>query len=304
MNSPTKSIVLASVAVLSWSTVATAFKVALSYLSVFETLFIACATSLVIFTILMTVEKSWGMLKKLSPSTWCLTAVMGLLNPVTYYLVLFESYDHLPAQVAQPINYFWPIALLILLAIFNRQPIPKKKYIGMVVSLAGLTAISLGGKSITGGISAYGLALAFGSAILWAVYWMLNDRIKHNLPESVSLFLGFMFGMIYMCIGACFVQVSIPSAPALMAGMYVGAFEIGIPFICFGMAIRTTDNPALINQMCYLAPFLSLFFISMVLHEPIMPTTFIGLVLIIAGIVYNQYFATRVKHSPIKSESL
>ena len=133
---------------------------------------------------------------------------------------------------------------------------------------------------------------------------MLNDRIKHNLPESVSLFLGFMFGMIYMCIGACFVQVSIPSAPALMAGMYVGAFEIGIPFICFGMAIRTTDNPALINQMCYLAPFLSLFFISMVLHEPIMPTTFIGLVLIIAGIVYNQYFATRVKHSPIKSESL
>lgn len=301
MNAHTKSIALASVAVLSWSTVATAFKVALSYLSVFETLFIACATALVIFTVLMTVEKSWGIIRKLPPSTWCLTAVMGLLNPVTYYLVLFESYDHLPAQVAQPINYFWPIALLILLAIFNRQPIPKKKYIGMVVSLVGLTAISLGGKSITGVISPYGLALAFGSAILWAVYWMLNDHIKNHLPESVSLFLGFLFGMIYMCIGACFMPVSIPSAPALMAGMYVGAFEIGIPFICFGMAIRTTDNPALINQMCYLAPFLSLFFISIVLHEPIMPTTFVGLVLIIAGIVYNQYFATRTKHSSIKA---
>lgn len=304
MKSSTKSIALASVAVLSWSTVATAFKVALSYLSVFETLFIACATALVIFTALMTAEKSWGTLRRLSPSTWYLTAVMGLLNPVTYYLILFESYDHLPAQVAQPINYFWPIALLILLAIFNRQPIPKKKYIGMVVSLVGLTAISLGGKSITGNISPYGLALAFGSAILWAVYWMLNDRIKNHLPESVSLFLGFLFGMIYMCIGACFVPVNIPSAPALMAGMYVGAFEIGIPFICFGMAIRTTDNPALINQMCYLAPFLSLFFISMVLHEPIMPTTFVGLVLIIAGIVYNQYFATRTKQSSIKPESL
>lgn len=298
MKTSAKSITLATVAVLSWSTVATAFKVALSYLSVFETLFIACATALVIFTILMTVEKSWGKLRGLKPSTWCLTAVMGLINPVTYYLILFDSYDHLPAQVAQPINYFWPIALLILLAIFNKQPIPKKKYLGMAISLVGLTAISLGGKSITGGISAYGLALAFLSAVLWAVYWMLNDRLKHELPESVSLFLGFMFGMIYMCIGACFVPVEISSTSALLAGMYVGAFEIGIPFICFGMAIRTTDNPALINQMCYLAPFLSLFFISMVLHEPIMYTTFIGLVLIIAGIVYNQYFATGVSGIP------
>ena len=274
MNRSRKSIVFASMAVLSWSTVATAFKVALSYLSVFETLFIACATALVIFTILMTIEKSWGELRKLPAKVWITTAVMGLINPVAYYLILFESYDHLPAQVAQPINYFWPIALLILLAIFNKQPIPKKKYIGMIVSLAGLTAISLGGKGITGSISAYGLVLALSSAILWAVYWMLNDRIKKQVPESISLFLGFL-------------------STALLAGMYVGAFEIGIPFICFGIAIRTTDNPALINQMCYLAPFMSLFFISVVLHEPIMPTTFIGLVLIIAGIVYNQYFATR-----------
>ena len=56
-----------------------------------------------------------------------------------------------------------------------------------------------------------------------------------------------------------------------------------------------TDNPALINQMCYLAPFLSLFFISMILGEPIMPTTYTGLALIIAGIAYNEYFAGRKK---------
>ncbi|MCM1504487.1 MAG: DMT family transporter [Muribaculum sp.] len=301
MNSSNKSIVYASLAVLSWSTVATAFKVALSYLTVFQTLFIACATALVIFTVMMTVQKSWGKLRNLSPSLWLLMAFMGLINPVIYYLILFGSYDYLPAQVAQPINYLWPIALLILLAIFNKQPIPKKKYIGMAVSLAGLTMISLGGKSINGELSIVGLSMAGASAVLWAVYWMLNDRIKNKIPESVSLFLGFLFGMVYMSIGACFVDVSIPSASALFAGMYVGAFEIGIPFICFGIAIRTTDNPALINQMCYLAPFMSLFFISMVLHEPIVYTTFIGLVLIIAGIVYNQYFATRTSHASVKA---
>ena len=66
---------------------------------------------------------------------------------------------------------------------------------------------------------------------------------------------------------------------------------MGVPYICFGIAIRETKNPALINQMCYLAPFLSLFIISIVLEEPIMPSTYVGLVLIIGGIIYNQYFA-------------
>ena len=35
--------------------------------------------------------------------------------------------------------------------------------------------------------------------------------------------------------------------------------------------------------------FLSLFFVSAILGEPIVPTTYIGLVLIVAGIVFNEY---------------
>ena len=65
---------------------------------------------------------------------------------------------------------------------------------------------------------------------------------------------------------------------------------MGIPFIFFGLAIRKTSNPALINQLCYLSPFMSLFFISVVLGEQIVFTTYIGLVMIVLGIVFNQYF--------------
>ena len=68
---------------------------------------------------------------------------------------------------------------------------------------------------------------------------------------------------------------------------------MGIPFICFGIAIRTTDNPALVNQLCFLAPFLSLFFVAMIVGETILPSTYIGLTLIVGGILYNQYLAGR-----------
>ena len=79
----------------------------------------------------------------------------------------------------------------------------------------------------------------------------------------------------------------------LLAGMYIDGFEMAIPFICFGIAMRITSNPALINQLCYLSPFLSLFFIAMVLREPIVITTYIGLTLIVAGIVFNDYFVKK-----------
>lgn len=283
---------MASVAVLSWSTVATAFKVALSYLTHFEMLLVASFTSLAIFAVVLTVQRRWGAVKALPRRTWGYFALLGLLNPVAYYLVLFKSYDLLPAQVAQPVNYFWPIFLLVLLALFAKQRIPAKKYVGMFISLGGLVLISAGGGQMGNlEISPFGLFLGLMSAVLWATYWMVNNKNSHKADATIACFMSFLFGSIYLAIGALFVGVNLHTLPGILSGMYVGAFEMGIPFICFGLAIRTTNNPALVNQLCYLSPFLSLFFVSTILGEQIVPTTYIGLSLIVAGIVFNEYFA-------------
>lgn len=290
MKENNKAVALAIAAVLSWSTVATAFKVALSYLTHFEMLLVASITSLLIFAVVLTVQRKWHLVKALSHRTWGYFAFLGLLNPVAYYLVLFKSYDLLPAQIAQPVNYIWPVLLVVLLALFTKQPIPAKKYIGMLVSLGGLIIISAGGKQITDtGIPPIGLALGVMSALLWATYWMVNNRNKDKADATVACFMSFLFGSLYLGLGALIVGVNLNTLPGVLSGMYVGAFEMGIPFICFGLAIRKTTNPALINQLCYLSPFLSLFFVSTILGEPIVPTTYIGLILIVAGIVFNEY---------------
>ena len=292
MNNNNKSILLALAAVLSWSTVATAFKVALTYLTHFEMLLVASVTSLAIFAIVLTVQRRWGVVMALPRKTWRYFALLGLLNPVAYYLVLFKSYDLLPAQIAQPVNYFWPIFLLVLLALFAKQSIPVKKYIGMFISLGGLILISLGGGQIGNlEISPLGLFLGLMSALLWASYWMVNNKNSHKADATVACFMSFLFGSIYLFIGALCVGVNLNTLPGILSGMYVGAFEMGIPFVCFGLAMRTTTNPALINQLCYLSPFLSLFFVSAILGEQIVFTTYIGLFLIVAGIVFNEYFA-------------
>jgi drug/metabolite transporter (DMT)-like permease len=294
MEKSSKAIVYASVAVLSWSTVATAFKVALKSLTYFELLLIASCTALLIFSVVLLVQRKLSLVRSLTVKEWMRFACTGLLNPVAYYLVLFKAYSLLPAQIAQPINYSWPILLLIMLAVFTRRPIPLPKYVGLILSLLGVLFVSLGaGKSSISGISVPGILLDTLSAVLWATYWMINNKYK-GADGIVSLFMGFLFGTIYLLIGAMFVGVNVHNVSSLLAGMYVGAFEIGVPFIFFGLAIRTTNNPALVNQLCYLAPFMSLFFISIVLGEQIYISTYVGLLLIVGGIVFNQYMADKM----------
>jgi drug/metabolite transporter (DMT)-like permease len=294
MKQTNKAILYACIAVLSWSTVATAFKKSLEHISHFELVLVSCVTSLLIFAILMTIQKKWSLLKGLTGKEWGYFALLGLLNPVAYYLVLFKSYDLLPAQVAQPINYAWPIVLVVLLAFVTKQRIPGKKYIGMAISLAGVATISLGGGlAMENGLSVSGLLLAALSAFLWALYWVVNNKNKERFDASLAFFMTFFFGSLYMGVASLFVGVDLNTVPGLLWGSYVGAFEMGIPFICFGLAMRKTDNPTLINQLTYLSPFMSLFIISIVLGEKIVPTTMIGLALIVFGIIFNEYLAVK-----------
>lgn len=295
MQDKNKAIIYGAVAVLSWSTVATMFKMTLKHFTYFEMLLVASFSALAVFAIAITIQRKWGEFRTLTRLQWGWGAVVGLLNPVAYYLVLFKSYALLPAQVAQPINYSWPIVLLVLLAIFARKPIPKLKYIGMFLSLGGVALISLGTGEISGkSLPLSGLLLAFLSAFLWATYWIVNNQNK-KIEATIALFLSFLFGSIYLSIAALVVGVELSSTTGLLSAIYVGAFEMGIPFIFFGLAIRKTDNPALINQMCYLSPFISLFLIHTFLGEQIYVTTYAGLFLIVFGIIFNEvlsnYFA-------------
>lgn len=293
MTKNSRATLYALVAVLSWATVATAFKIALTYLTHFEMVLVASATAMIIFGVVLTLQGKWGMVRELKGRDLGYYAMLGLLNPVAYYLVLFKAYDLLPAHVAQPINYAWPIVLLVMLAVFNGQKIPLGKYLGMVVSLAGVCIISMGSSHEGTELPVTGLLLGFASAFLWATYWMVNRRAKAQYDGTVSLFMGFLFGTLYLVLGALWVGVNLSPLKGILAGMYIGAFEMGIPFLFFAMALRDTSNPTLVNQLSYISPFLSLFLIATYLHETISLGTVLGLVLIVLGIVINEFVVSK-----------
>jgi drug/metabolite transporter (DMT)-like permease len=290
-----KAILYVSITVLSWATVASAFKLALSSLTYYELLLIASFTALIAFAIILTFRKRWFLLRSVNKGQWRMFAIAGMLNPTMYYLVLFKSYELLPAQIAQPINYMWPVVLSVMLAIFARQRIPAFKFAGMAISLAGVAVISVGPGQLTGvGLSVLGLTLGIGSAFVWATYWLIN-RMNAETDQIMSLFLNFFLGTIYLLMIAPFMKIEISSLQGVLAAVYSGLFEMTIPFIFFGIALKKTDNPALINHLCYLSPFLSLFIIHLILGESIYSTTYTGLALIVGGLLFNEYIGKRMR---------
>ena len=67
MKQNNSAIVYASIAVLSWSTVATAFKIALMHLTHFGMLLIASCTALALFITLLTIRKKMVVLRPTWP---------------------------------------------------------------------------------------------------------------------------------------------------------------------------------------------------------------------------------------------
>jgi drug/metabolite transporter (DMT)-like permease len=61
-------------------------------------------------------------------------------------------------------------------------------------------------------------------------------------------------------------------------------FEMGITFFFWLKALQLARTTAKVSNLVYLAPFLSLFLVHYILHEPVYYTTPIGLILIISGI--------------------
>lgn len=288
MTNSHKSVVFALTTIVCWSTVASAFKMALSYSSISQTLFIATLTSFIVFGLLAAYNGFRSVFKQTFKEL-LLSAVMGFLNPFCYYLILFNAYKLLPAQVAQPLNQIWPLVLAILAVPILKQKLPKKTALCLTICFAGVALISSQGKlSVFESSNPLGVGLALSSSIIWSVYWLMNVKDKRNVP--LKLFTNFGFSLIYIIILANFIpDFSHFNTKGILCGVYIGLFEMGISFLLWLKALEYAKSAAKVGLLVYLVPFLSLFFIHFIVGEDIKLTTVAGIILIVVGILLQEW---------------
>ncbi|HOI49327.1 MAG TPA: DMT family transporter [Prolixibacteraceae bacterium] len=296
MNKPQQALIFAASAVLCWSTVPTAFKLALRTLAPAQLIWIASGVSVVFLFGYLLASRQLHLLKATSGRELLHSALLGALNPFVYYLVLLKAYSLLPAQLAQPLNMVWPIALALLSIPLLKQKIGWRHFSAMFISFAGVVVISSqGGITGFGETSLTGVALALGSSILWALYWILN--VRDQRPEALKLFLGFCFGFLYLTLTLLFLSgFTFRWNESTAAAIYTGFFEVGIAYLLWMKAMQSSRNNATIGNLVFATPFISLIFISIFLKEKIFLTTFIGLLLIVGGILLQQLAEKKYRH--------
>jgi len=288
MKRLSKAYIYALLSVLLWSTVATAFKLGLQTLSPLYLILTATTFSLLTFFVVILIQ---GKTRELFTVTWTglgKSALLGALNPFGYYLILFQAYSLLPAQVAQPLNMVWPITLALLSAPLLKQKITIRNIVAILISFVGVVFISSQGSfSGMGNTNPTGALLAIGSSVIWALFWILSVLDKRD--EIFKLFWNFAFGLFYLLIAAfLFTDFSWPNPKGIPAAIYIGLFELGITYILWMKAMQLSENNAKTGNLIFLSPFLSLVFIHFILGETIYYTTFIGLAFIVSGIWYQQ----------------
>ncbi|MGB2239897.1 MAG: EamA family transporter, partial [Pseudomonadales bacterium] len=136
-----------------------------------------------------------------------------------------------------------------------------------------------------------GVSLAIFSTVIWAGYWTLN--IRDTRDPLIGMSLNFLIAAPVVMLLWWFFDGAIPPVEGLLGGLYIGLFEMSLAFFCWSLALKSTNNAATISNLVFLSPFLSLQFIQWFLGESIHATTYGGLVMIIAGIGFQQLMHRR-----------
>lgn len=278
----------ALISVFLWSTVATAFKVSLSYLSPEELVLYASLTSLITLFVVLNFQKKLHLVFEYIKTNTILTLVLGAINPFVYYLVLFKAYDLLPAQEAQAINYTWALMLAFLSVPLLKKQLRLADIVAGIICYFGVLIISTKGDPFGLNFSNLdGVVLALLSTVLWSFYWIFNTKSKAD--PVVGLFSNFLFAMPMIFFYVLFTQeFSVPSVEGILGAVYVGLFEMGITFLFWLKAMQSAENTSKIANMIFLSPFLSLIFIYFIVKEPIYVSTLMGLLFIITGLIIQQ----------------
>lgn len=293
MQKQTKALLFALLAILFWSTVAVPFKLGLEHFHYIHFLFVTISIAVVVSFITLLVQKKISLLSKLTKKDFLLGITGGVLNPFLYYLMLFKAYSILPAQIAQALNYTWPIMLVLLSIPFLGQHITIKGFGTLLIGFLGVYLIASQGQPWPmQPAEPFGVILAISTSVIWAGFWIINT--KSQVDAGVNLFLNFSTGWILTLPLAILVSwnYDIP-LKSWLAVSYAGVFEMGITFVIWLTAMKLTERTDKISNYVFLSPFLSLFFIRLFLNEHIYLTTLFGLILIIVSIFLNRWISKR-----------
>ena len=279
-----KQYLYAGVSIILWSTTATVTKLLLDGLNSMQILAIS---SFFAFLFLLIVNIGKHNIKKLNNykiKDYSKLFIIGLLGTFFYKLFLYLGINKMQASQAFVINYLWPITTVIFAYIILKEKMTFRKIIAILLSFVGVIIITSDGNLLDiNKNNIIGALYCVIAAISYGLFSVLNKNEKYDKCLSMMLFylFSFLISFIYLAITNKF---TIPSGVQLIGLLWIGVFTCAIAFTSWILAINEGDTVK-ISTLAYLTPFIALIWNCIILKESFNIFTFIGLIVIIFGIL-------------------
>ena len=275
-----KTYLLAGIAILCWSTVATTCKFLLNELNSIQLLWM---NALIAGAFLFIMNLYQGKLKAgYKFKDYLIMTCIGLPGTFFYYIFYYSATDIMPASQAFIINYMWPVMSVICACFILKEKLTLRKIIAITVSFFGVIVVTGGSRNGIDIQTVNGAGLCIAGAVSYGIFTSLNQKM--NYDKSLTLMISYFFTFcITTVINALNGALFIPGISQIPFFLWNGIFTVAVATTCWITALAN-GNTAKISNRAYITPFLSCVWTRIFLKEEITLNALCGLVIIVLGI--------------------
>ncbi|MGL5259395.1 MAG: DMT family transporter [Lachnospiraceae bacterium] len=227
-------------------------------------------------------------IKKLSIKTIIRMVSIGLLGMFFYNILLLLGIERMAAQEAFVINYLWPACIIIFSCLILKEKMTLQKVAAITLSFLGIVIITTKGDVSNFSFGSFsGMLFCVSAAVCYGLYSVLNKRETFDKNISVMSAYG-MTAIISFIVIIIKGEVQIPSVSITMGLLLSGIICNAIPYVTWAWALEK-GNTAIVSNLAYLTPFVSLVVTNIVLKEEITVYSIWGLLFIVSGIFIQMY---------------
>jgi len=279
------------IAILFWSGAFIAAKFSVKEFSPFTLTFLRfLIATIVIFTILIRVEKNWK-IKWVDVPQFLFLGASGMFG---YHLLFFMAMKNTTVINSSLIGTINPIMTTLLAIIVLKDKISIKKSFFILLSFFGvLLTITEGNISLLFSLTFNRGDLFMILAVLcWAIYSIASKKVSVNFTPIVITSYSFLFCTLFLLPFVLYEKPWLFLRDTTIKGwsaiFYMALFPSVIGFLIQQMAIRKI-GPRRTSMFGFLIPVVSIFLSVLILKEVLQPIKIFSSLAIVCGV----YFATK-----------
>jgi drug/metabolite transporter (DMT)-like permease len=300
MRRPT-AIILVLIVVLIWGSVAPIAKLMMAGIDFLTLQGTMCALSALSLLVVLAVQRKIGALRSLRAKDHLQHLGLGALGIFLYGACFFGAISIMPVQEATVLNYVWPLFAMLLAVPLLKERLRLSALGAALLAFVGVVIVVTQGDPFAHPPSSMlGIGLMIVSGVSYALYSLIGKRM--TIDPVVAVFLHCLYAAPMFLVAAHFLGAR---ADITLFGwltlLYLGPVTIGLAYLLWLTALRSLET-RVAGTLIYLAPFVSLVFIALLVGEPIHPASWAGLILIIAGAAWQLWQPQKAPIHPINVE--